>query len=242
MKMKDLIKKTGVSREMIHYFVREGMLPPVEKPLPNQARYEERHVERILLIKKLQQKHFLPISQIKKIIRDKRLEVEDEELLEIKSAYFETNDYLMPEEIKGENTFLEYTGMSPERLKDFENYRIIVPRKVGGEKVYPHDAVQLGKLIGDMRKRGLSHENGFSRTALKKLRDNHIEVLYASLQRFRQDLIDNDFSKKEIKNIAKTNAELIPIFVYHLTHNFMQEILKDTIKKGSLPSAGKNIQ
>ncbi len=233
MKMRELIKRTGVSREMIHYYTREGMLPPVEKPLPNQARYEERHVERILLIKKLQQKKFLPISQIKKIIKNESLHPGDEELLDIKSSYFDATDYLMPAEITGEQTFLEYSGMSSERLKDFEKFNIIVPRLVNGQKMYPHDAVKLGKLIGDMRKRGLSHENGFSRTALKDIRDAYIPALDPSLQQLRQELFNNHFSKKEVRRIAATAVELIPIFLYHLTRNFLEDLLEEIVGNDS---------
>ena len=233
MKMRELIKRTGVSREMIHYYTREGMLPPVEKPLPNQARYEERHVERILLIKKLQQKKFLPISQIKKIIKNGTLHPDDEELLDIKSSYFDAADYLMPEKIIGEQAFLDYSGMSLDRLKDFEKFNIIVPRLVKGQKVYPHDAVKLGKLIGDMRKRGLSYENGFSRAGLKDIRDACIPALEPSFRRFTKELLGNNFSKKEVRRIAATAVELIPIFLYHLTHNLLEDLLEEMVENGS---------
>ena len=154
MKMRELVKRTGVSKEMIHYFTREGLLPDIEKTSPNQSVYTKEHVERILLIRDLQEKHFLPIAMIKKVIKRQKTFFSDEELLKIKSEYFLTMDHLLPSQIEGEEAFLEYSGISPERLADFEEYGIIRFETIQGVKVYSPDAVKLGKLIGDMRKRG----------------------------------------------------------------------------------------
>lgn len=241
MKMSELIKQTGVSREMIHYFTREGMLPPVEKPRPNQANYNEKHVERILLIKKLQQKHFLPIPMIKQIVEQEDLHFFDEELLEIKSSYFEFADYLMPQEIIGEKAFLEYSGMSPERLADFEKYKIITCKEIDGEKRYPHDSVKLGKLIGDMRKRGLSHENGFSRTALKEVRDAFVPVLELILRQFQEGLLEKGFTEEEIQRLGSTAVELTPLFLYHLTRNSMERIWNKYLETGKFPASADDI-
>jgi DNA-binding transcriptional MerR regulator len=236
-KMRELIQRTGVSREMIHYYTREGMLPPVEKPRPNQAIYTENHVERILLIKKLQHNHFLPMPMIKQIIEKGDLHLLDEELLEIKSGYFESADYLMPQEIIGEKAFLEYSGMGPERLADFEEYKIITFVEIDGEKRYPHDSVKLGKLIGDMRKRGLSHENGFRRTALKEFRDALMPVLELFLRQFREDLLGRRFTEEEILRLGSTAVELTPLFLYHLAHNCMEKIYRKHVENGEIPSS-----
>ena len=125
MRMRELVKATGVSKEMIHYFSREGLLPEVTKPSANQAIYGPEHVERILLIKKLQEKLFLPLNLIKEILEKKDDSYLDEELLEIKTDYFKAIDHLIPGEILGEEAFLDYTGMSRSRLADFEEYGVI---------------------------------------------------------------------------------------------------------------------
>jgi DNA-binding transcriptional MerR regulator len=218
MKMRDLVKQTGVARETIHFYVREGMLPRFEKTSPNQAVYTEEHVERILLIKKLQDRHFLPIPLIKKILEHMEETGFDPELLEIKSDYFTSADHLMPEQITGEAAFLDYTGMSANRLADFESYGIITPDRKGRQKVYPHDSIKLGKLIGDMRRRGLSHENGFRREGLKELRDMLLPVVGRAVELFQEGLEGNDFSEDEVKRLAHTALELMPLFMYHTSH------------------------
>lgn len=71
-KMKDLERATGVSRETIRYYIREGLLPEPERPERNVAWYDASFVERILLIKRLQSERFLPLSVIKGIVGDAR--------------------------------------------------------------------------------------------------------------------------------------------------------------------------
>lgn len=70
--MKDLERATGVSRETIRYYIREGLLPEPERPERNVAWYDASFVERILLIKRLQSERFLPLSVIKGIVGDAR--------------------------------------------------------------------------------------------------------------------------------------------------------------------------
>ncbi|MBM4245501.1 MAG: MerR family transcriptional regulator [Deltaproteobacteria bacterium] len=77
--MKDLERATGVSRETIRYYIREGLLPEPERPGRNVAWYDASFVEHILLIKRLQGERFLPLSVIKGIVGDPRELTEMEE-------------------------------------------------------------------------------------------------------------------------------------------------------------------
>lgn len=68
LKMKDLERATGVGRESIRYYIREGLLPEPVRPGRNVAWYDESFVGRIRLIKELQQKRYLPLHVIKAIV------------------------------------------------------------------------------------------------------------------------------------------------------------------------------
>jgi DNA-binding transcriptional MerR regulator len=70
LKMRDLERATGVGRETIRFYIREGLLPEPERPSRNVAWYDESFVERIALIKELQQKRFLPLHVIKAMVND----------------------------------------------------------------------------------------------------------------------------------------------------------------------------
>jgi DNA-binding transcriptional MerR regulator len=68
LKMRDLERATGVTREAIRFYIREGLLPEPVRPAKNVAYYDQSFVERIKLIKDLQQKRFLPLHVIKSIV------------------------------------------------------------------------------------------------------------------------------------------------------------------------------
>jgi DNA-binding transcriptional MerR regulator len=66
--MRELERATGVGRETIRFYIREGLLPEPDRPGRNVAWYDPSFVERITLIKELQQKRFLPLHVIKTIL------------------------------------------------------------------------------------------------------------------------------------------------------------------------------
>jgi DNA-binding transcriptional MerR regulator len=68
LKMKELEARTGVNREAIRFYIREGLLPEPEKPKRNVALYTEEHVTRTRLIKELQDRHFLPLKMVKAVL------------------------------------------------------------------------------------------------------------------------------------------------------------------------------
>jgi DNA-binding transcriptional MerR regulator len=226
MKMKDLVARTGVSKEKIHFFTRENLLPDIKKTSPNQAIYNEKHVERIQLIQHLQDTYFIPIAVIKSIVEQLEGSPLDEELLRIKTTYFKPTDHLLPQEITGEDAFLEFSGLSVERLSDFMEYDIIKPAVQNGLKVFHHDGIKLGKLIGDMRKNGLSYEKGFSRTALKEFRDMLIPIVEHAVRSFDEGAKKNQFSSAEAKPLAKKCIEYTSIFMYHMTRILLEEAIE----------------
>ncbi|MFN8578319.1 MAG: MerR family transcriptional regulator [Candidatus Sericytochromatia bacterium] len=67
-RIKQLIEKTGVSRETIHFYLTEGLLPEPNKKTKNMSWYSQEHIERLNLIKELQEKQFLPLKVIKAIL------------------------------------------------------------------------------------------------------------------------------------------------------------------------------
>ncbi len=68
-KMRELEEATGVGRETIRFYIREGLLPEPERPKRNVARYSQIHIDRLKAIKKLQQERFLPLNVIRTIMK-----------------------------------------------------------------------------------------------------------------------------------------------------------------------------
>lgn len=71
LRMADLVRLTGIPKETIHFYMREGLLPPAEKTSRNMAWYSSQHVHTLTVIRDLQDKHLLPLKAIKALLYDK---------------------------------------------------------------------------------------------------------------------------------------------------------------------------
>lgn len=83
MKIAELARRAGVSRETIHFYVREGLLPRPVKAGQTVAFYSDLHLERLLLVRRLREEKFLPLSVIRRLLQEGRVRpgVQDIELL-----------------------------------------------------------------------------------------------------------------------------------------------------------------
>ena len=215
MKIKNLIQLTGVAKQTIHYYLQQGLLPKPRKLSKNLSDYDQRHVDRIRLIKELQENYFLPLSVIKKILRKYRWESQSQELLKIRRDYFRPLDQLLAGEIKGEDEFLRETGLKPERLAQYEQWGLITPQIIKGQKVYSHDDQVIGKVINEWRNIGLTAERGFEpdtlRTNLEAFQTivkNHSEYFFNTASRA--------MTGKEAADLGKRALEITALFYYHM--------------------------
>lgn len=69
-RMKDLCERTGLLRQVIHFYIQQGLVPEGHKTGRNMAYYGEEHVERILLVRRLQHERFLPLRAIKALLNE----------------------------------------------------------------------------------------------------------------------------------------------------------------------------
>ncbi len=70
LKMSQLAEASGVSAGTIKHYLREGLLPEPVKTSRNMAYYPPEFVERIRLIKQLQEERFMPLRVIKRMLED----------------------------------------------------------------------------------------------------------------------------------------------------------------------------
>ena len=66
--MRELAEAAGVSAGTIKHYLREGLLPEPVKTSRNMAWYPREFVERVKLIKQLQEERFLPLKVIKEVL------------------------------------------------------------------------------------------------------------------------------------------------------------------------------
>lgn len=72
MKMAELVAATGVSKQTIHFYLREGLISPPVQTSRNMAYYDDRHIAEIRMIKELKEKRYYPLAVIKMIMEGKR--------------------------------------------------------------------------------------------------------------------------------------------------------------------------
>src|SRR5947209_17547244 len=73
LKMSELAERSGVSAGTIKHYLREGLLGAedgVVRTSRNMAYYPEDFVERVRLIKRLQEERFMPLKVIREVISD----------------------------------------------------------------------------------------------------------------------------------------------------------------------------
>ena len=70
LKMRDLAAASGVSAGTIKHYLREGLLPDPVKTSRNMAYYPADFVERIRLIKQLQEERFMPLKVIRGVMAE----------------------------------------------------------------------------------------------------------------------------------------------------------------------------
>ena len=68
LKMSELAEASGVSAGTIKHYLREGLLPEPVRTSRNMAYYPPEFVERVRLIKELQEQRFMPLKVIKSVL------------------------------------------------------------------------------------------------------------------------------------------------------------------------------
>lgn len=72
--MAELCRRTDTPRETVHHYLRLGLLTPPQKTFKNMAYYDQRHVEELLLIKRLRTESYYPLERIKQVLDAERLD------------------------------------------------------------------------------------------------------------------------------------------------------------------------
>jgi DNA-binding transcriptional MerR regulator len=68
-RMSALVEAAGVSRDMVKYYLRAGLLPPAVKPRANLSLYSDTHLQLIALVRKCQEQTRLSLPDIAKIFQ-----------------------------------------------------------------------------------------------------------------------------------------------------------------------------
>jgi DNA-binding transcriptional MerR regulator len=222
MKISELAKKTKVAKETIHYYVREGLIPRPRKMGRNVADYSQVHVEQIQLVKQIQDNFYLPLSLIKKIVKNLIHSPELRSLLKLRSDYYNPLDQLLETETVGEEAFRNVTGLGVKWLSKFEEWGVITWKKRGEDKVYSQDDVIIGKLLVDMDRAGFGPKDGFNIENVKRYVDLFREIVVMSHTGYMQATSDEYTPEQNLERGIRCR-ELMSLFFYHLYRKLIRD-------------------
>jgi DNA-binding transcriptional MerR regulator len=227
MKIRELVKRTGVPKETIHFYIREGLLRKPRKSSVNSAEYNESYVDQIQLIKNLRDNFYLPIPQIKKIVKDFRKQSpSDQAISQFYSRFFRPADRLFANEIEGRDAFRQKTGLGKKWLAKAEEWGVITPEVLeDGEVVYAPDDVAIGKLMVDMDQLGFGPKDGHDPEDLRYIGEFVRKHVVDSFKKYYQNNLEKLTSKEYVEKASQFH-ELISLFFYHLYRKFVREVTK----------------
>jgi DNA-binding transcriptional MerR regulator len=180
LKMKELAEASGVSAGTIKHYLREGLLgdgTDVVKTSRNMAYYPSEYVERIKLIKQLQEERFMPLKVIKSMLDDDP---------ERARALVELEDRILDRALAGDQARVsaaelrrryELPAEVLERLGELE---VVTPNSRG----YGPRDVEIVEAISRFRAGGWDERIGFTvydtlryKRALEELVKEEVQVL-----------------------------------------------------------------
>jgi DNA-binding transcriptional MerR regulator len=223
MKIGQLVKLTGVPKETIHFYMREGLLRKPRKASVNSAEYNETHLEQLRLIKDLRDNYYLPIPEIKKILKNRKKQSSpDQAMSQIRSKYFRPLDQLLPIEIRGRESFRKVTGLGKKWLAKMEEWGVLSPTKIDGEPVFTHDDAIIGQLMVDMDNLGFGPNDGYDPKDLKQITDFIREYVSSGNNRYLQKNLDK-IASGELREEGSQFTEVMSLFFYHVYRKLVRE-------------------
>ncbi len=177
LRMGELAEASGVPAPTIKHYLREGLLPEPVKTSRNMAYYPPEFVDRIKLIKQLQEERFMPLKAIKSVL---------DEDPERARALVELEDRILERTLAGERTRTsaaearESYGVPKEVLDRLAELEILSPNSRG----YSPSDVRIIEAISRFRAGGYDEEIGFTvydtlryKSALEELVRQEVDVV-----------------------------------------------------------------
>ncbi len=171
LRMKELVKETGVPKSTILHYLNQGLLPEPQKTSPNMAYYDPACVGRIQYIQHLQRRHRLSLSEIKQMLNQKGRDLDFSILSELDTIIFgrAQNGQLL-----NASEFCEATGLNRKQLKNLLEAKLLLPLQKN--RFDPQD-IGMGKMYAALSAFGLGSEDMTEYVALcEKIVDQEMAI------------------------------------------------------------------
>lgn len=223
MKIGQLVKETGIPKETIHFYLREGLLPKPRKAGINSAEYGEVHLSQLMLIRDLRENFYLPIPEIKKILKNRKKQSAADQAVDMtRRKYFRPLGQLLAIEIRGRDQFRKVTGLGEKWLERMEAWGVLSPRTVDGEPVYTHDDAILGRLIVDMDRLGFGPRDGYDPEDLRHIADFIRDYVASGHNRYLKKNLEK-VASGDLQEEGSQVTEVMSLFFYHMYRKLVRE-------------------
>jgi DNA-binding transcriptional MerR regulator len=182
LKMSELAEQSGVSPATIKHYLREGLLPEPVKTSRNMAYYPPQFVDRLRLIKQLQEERYMPLKVIREVL--------DQEVLDA-AARGRASDRVPREQA--------LDRLPPEVLDKMAELGVLTPNADG----YDAEDVRIIDAIARFRAGGYDERLGF--TVYETLR--YQEALQPLVEREVESLLDHLTGEEKAEEIVAAGAE-----------------------------------
>ena len=244
MKMKQLTEETGIPKGTIQYYIKEALIPKPIKTHPNMAYYSQAHIDAIRLVKELQSKRFLPLSVIKKILKNKKdgLNVDEIRMIaEMDGKLFGNLGESLKIKKATDKQMVQRTGVELQDIKDLEKLGILNPVKKGKQKYFDEDDIRFMECWEKLREIGFSKELGFIAESFRP----HRELMERLVEEETQTMLNCTLGKitvDEMIQMVEEGTMVINTMIGLIRKRLILKTVKDyaAVYKSGIDGSGES--
>ena len=199
LKMSELSERSGVSAPTIRHYIREGLLgdgEDIRRTSRNMAYYAPELVERIQLIKRLQEERFMPLRVIKEVIEDNPERVNA--LLELEDSILERALAGAEQRKVSAKEVAERYEIPANVLDRLEEIGVLTPARGG----YSQDDVKIIEAISRFRAGGYEQALGFTVYDTLRYRDALVPLVEEEVRALLDRLVGEVEVERAVDMIA----------------------------------------
>jgi DNA-binding transcriptional MerR regulator len=243
LRMRDIVRETGLPRETIHFYLTEGLLPPPTKTGRNTALYNWEHVRRAQLIKSIQEEHFLPLRAIRALLEDaddSSLSAAQQGLIkELRVRLGPATAVQQPQRVLLRDLVRQH-GFSKKEMDEFRDGGVITVEGRGGAASVTREDAELLDAWARLKAVGISPERGFMPRDLK-----FIEDAISQLVRREMEFFTERYASVGADEAARVATEAVPILnqIISIVHwRKIWSFLAEVSERNLAPTGGVRIE
>ena len=226
LRMKDLCKATGISRQVVHFYISQGLLPPGKKTGQNMAYYSEEHVRRIELIRQLQEERFLPLKAIKALFDEQEASFSPSQrgfLRTLRTSILK-DDQTEVQHFENSDALAARFGIERVDIEELISEGLIHPQTADNEtlRLRPAD-LQWIQILTNLRRAGLTRELGFQVGDLQEFGNSMNDII-----RWEVNLISKRMSSLDADEAGQRIRDALPV-VHELIAHIHQSKIEDLL-------------